>query len=97
MTICGRADGDLNGLHDDALRAAVALFYDQHKQELMSHISEPALLRGAYLARDPFSPPPDITPSEEAAVREEEKLGLWEQTKELKTTIMITACAAITQ
>ena len=87
----------MTSLSDTVIKRHVASLYNQHEQELMSHISHETLVRGASVARDPRGHIDGITPSEWAAVQEEENMGLWKQTKELKTTILITACAAVTQ
>lgn len=60
------------------------------------------LIRGARVARDPRNNTSAETVSgmtgvEEDALRREKTSGPWQQTKELKVTILTTACAAVVQ
>lgn len=59
------------------------------------------LIRGARIARDPRNLSdrgvPGITPAELNAIKQEAKSNFFQQTKQLKVTIMTTACAAIIQ
>ncbi|OJJ29783.1 hypothetical protein ASPWEDRAFT_177523 [Aspergillus wentii DTO 134E9] len=55
------------------------------------------LLRAARIARDPTDHVPGITPAEEKTIRSESESEFYQQTKDLKVTILAMACAAITQ
>ncbi|KAJ9665056.1 hypothetical protein H2201_004922 [Coniosporium apollinis] len=57
------------------------------------------LIRGAKVARDPeaYESVLGLTAEEKAALKREKQLGFWRQTKELRTTILTCAIAAILQ
>lgn len=59
------------------------------------------LIRGARIARDPRNlseiAVPGVTPAELNVIEQEENSNFFQQTKQLKVTIMATACAAIIQ
>jgi hypothetical protein len=82
-----------------------ALFYDRQNHEsvagrkLKNVVDKEVFLRGARLAQDPYNIAgvPGLTNVEADALRFELNLSLLQQTKDLKVTILVTACAAITQ
>ena len=59
------------------------------------------LIRGARIARDPRNlsgiAVPGITAAEFNTIEQEKKSSFFQQTKQLKVTILTTACAAIIQ
>ncbi|BCS19195.1 uncharacterized protein APUU_12023S [Aspergillus puulaauensis] len=81
------------------------LFYDRqnHKkvkgQKLENVVDKEVFLRGARLAQNPNNRLgiPGLTNVEKDALKSERESGLFKQTKDLKVTILVTACAAITQ
>lgn len=83
----------------DELDDDVKAFYE--RVGLGNTIDLDTLIRGARIARDPrnLSQPavPGITSAEINAIKEESKSNFFQQTKQLKVTIMTTACAAIIQ
>lgn len=80
------------------------LFYDRqnHKKDVVgleSVVDKEVFLRGARLAQNPGNIVgiPGLTNVEKDALRFERTSSLFQQTKDLKVTILVTACAAITQ
>jgi hypothetical protein len=78
------------------LRDDVRRFYDDH--ELENVVDVKLLINGALIARDRSNVETcDLTIPEKIAIKDEPRLGLFQQTKELKVIILTTACAAIIQ
>ncbi|KAJ0423941.1 major facilitator superfamily domain-containing protein [Aspergillus carlsbadensis] len=68
------------------------------RQELGKVVDVQLLVKGALIARDPiYIQICDLTEPERRALESEETLGFFQQTKELKVSILTTACAAIIQ
>ncbi|KAI9854474.1 MAG: hypothetical protein M1813_000990 [Trichoglossum hirsutum] len=84
-------------LTPDELNDSVERFHDRHG--LASVVSLDVLKRGARVAQDPslYRTIEGITPPELDALQREKALSFMQQTRELKVTIMTTACAAIVQ
>lgn len=56
------------------------------------------LIKGARIAQEPDNLYTiNLTESEFKAIKDEKESGFWQQSKDLKLTILTTACAAITQ
>ncbi|KAL3494904.1 major facilitator superfamily domain-containing protein [Aspergillus germanicus] len=72
---------------------------DFHERQKLSKVVDVELLvKGALIARDPiYIRICDLTEPEKNALESEETLGFFQQTKELKVSILTTACAAIIQ
>ncbi|KAL4919762.1 hypothetical protein BDW62DRAFT_216674 [Aspergillus aurantiobrunneus] len=72
-------------------------FYE--RQNLENVVGKEVFLRGARLARDPNNKAgvPGLTKAENDTLNLEKTANLFKQTKDLKVTILVTACAAITQ
>ena len=80
----------------DELDDDVKAFYE--RVGLGNTIDLDTLIRGARIARNLSQPAvPGITSAEINAIKEESKSNFFQQTKQLKVTIMTTACAAIIQ
>ncbi|GIC92847.1 uncharacterized protein Aud_009322 [Aspergillus udagawae] len=78
------------------LRDDVHRFHGDHKLEKVVDVK--LLINGALIARDPSNVETcDLTVPEKLAIKSEPRLGLFQQTKELKVVILTTACAAIIQ
>ncbi|KAL4747487.1 hypothetical protein BDW72DRAFT_209619 [Aspergillus terricola var. indicus] len=68
------------------------------RKELSSVVDVELLVKAALIARDRiYMQICSLTEPEKRALESEEKLGFFQQTKELKVSIMTTACAAIIQ
>ncbi|KAK1149741.1 hypothetical protein N8T08_005295 [Aspergillus melleus] len=76
-------------------RADVRRLYENHK-ELRGVIDVNLLTKGAQVAQDGSSAP-GLTDAERETIENEDQLSFLDQTKDLKVTILTTACAAITQ
>lgn len=97
--LSNRGPGDLLG--------DVEIFHQD--QELGKVIDLITLQKGALIARDPGDPllseqdsnghakPLALTPAERSALDGERHSSWYSQTRELRMTILVTACAAITQ
>jgi hypothetical protein len=72
---------------------------DFHQRQKLGKVVDVELLvKGALIARDPiYIRICDLTEPEKNALKSEATLGFFEQTKELKVSILTTACAAIIQ
>ncbi|KAI9040381.1 uncharacterized protein KD926_008338 [Aspergillus affinis] len=79
----------------EELKDDVQRLYDHHK-ELSDVVDVNLLLKGAQVARE-GSGASGLTAAEKQAVENEDQLTFLDQTKDLKVTILTTACAAITQ
>ncbi|KAB8075213.1 hypothetical protein BDV29DRAFT_190429 [Aspergillus leporis] len=81
----------------DELEDDVRNFHKRVKLEGVVDVE--LLIRGARIAQDleNFENVPNITLAEKKAIMDERKGGFLQQSKDLKVTILTTACAAITQ
>ncbi|KAE8136097.1 hypothetical protein BDV38DRAFT_272369 [Aspergillus pseudotamarii] len=80
----------------DELEDDVRKFYDRN--HLQDVIDVELLIRGARIAQEPDNLYTlDLTAAEFKAIKDEKESGFWQQSKDLKVTILTTACAAITQ
>ncbi|KAE8360789.1 hypothetical protein BDV27DRAFT_167456 [Aspergillus caelatus] len=80
----------------DELEDDVRKFYDRN--HLQDVIDVELLIKGARIAQEPDNLYTlDLTPAEFKAIKDEKESGFWQQSKDLKVTILTTACAAITQ
>jgi hypothetical protein len=72
---------------------------DFHERQKLGKVVDVELLvKAALIARDPiYIRICDLTEPEKNALESEETLGFFQQTKELKVSILTTACAAIIQ
>lgn len=74
-------------------------FHERH--DLGTVVDENVLKRGVRVARDPRNLTPQAVPgmtrAEEKTLKEEKDFGIRQQTKELKITVLTTACAAVVQ
>ncbi|KAL3455338.1 hypothetical protein BJX64DRAFT_297732 [Aspergillus heterothallicus] len=78
------------------LEADVRKFHETHK--LAGVVDVELLVKGALIARDRvYINICALTAPEKLALVSEEKLGFFQQTKELKVSILMTACAAVIQ
>ncbi|KAL4942533.1 major facilitator superfamily domain-containing protein [Aspergillus oleicola] len=91
-------------LADEVVSDAALFFQRQNVEGVMGHkledvVDQDVFLRGAQLARDPTNTAgiPGLTKVEKDAHESEGKSGLFQLTKDLKVTILVTACAAMTQ
>ncbi|KAL4796063.1 hypothetical protein BDV19DRAFT_398528 [Aspergillus venezuelensis] len=91
-------------LPDEVVRDATLFYHRQNVDGVMGHKMEDVVdldvfLRGARLARNPLNTAgiPGLTKVEEEAHVSESRSGLSQLTKDLKVTILVTACAAMTQ
>ncbi|THC92709.1 hypothetical protein EYZ11_007816 [Aspergillus tanneri] len=83
--------------YPEDLQRDVEHFYRNH-DGLEDVVDVKLLLKGARVAHDPNNLfLADLTGLERKILDEEDKSGLFNQTKELKVTILTTTCAAITQ
>ncbi|OGM51380.1 MFS transporter [Aspergillus bombycis] len=80
----------------DELEEDVRKFYDRN--HLQDVIDVELLVKGARIAQEPDNLYTlELTPAEFKAIKDEKESGFWQQSKDLKVTILTTACAAITQ
>lgn len=71
-------------------------FYDRNN--LKDVVDLELLVKGARIAQEPDNLYTlSLTPAEFKAIKDEKESGFWQQSKDLKVTILTTACAAITQ
>ncbi|KAF9892110.1 hypothetical protein FE257_002516 [Aspergillus nanangensis] len=69
-----------------------------HRNQLEDAVDVALLIKGARIAQDPRNLSVcQLTSAEKKAIETERKLGFFQQTKDLKVTILTTACAAIIQ
>ncbi|KAL3472112.1 hypothetical protein BJX99DRAFT_266238 [Aspergillus californicus] len=66
------------------------------REERHNVVDKNVFLRGARLARDPTDTA-GLPETEQKTVEKEREKGIFQQTKDLRVTILVTACAAITQ
>lgn len=71
------------------------------RQKLAVVVDLRTLIRGARIAQNPgnarMETVPGLTKAEESALDQEKSSNFFQQTKQLKVTILTTACAAIIQ
>ncbi|KAF7596889.1 hypothetical protein BBP40_011934 [Aspergillus hancockii] len=81
----------------DELEDDVRKFHKRVKLEDVVDVE--LLIKGARIAYDPgnYENVPGMTPAEKKAIHDERKSGFLQTSKDLKVTILTTACAAITQ
>ncbi|PIG80406.1 putative 2-5A-dependent ribonuclease [Aspergillus arachidicola] len=75
---------------------------DVHKFYVRNHLEDVValelLVKGARIAQEPDNLYTlSLTSAEFKAIKDEKESGFWQQSKDLKVTILTTACAAITQ
>ena len=89
----------LRPMTDSQLLTDVKELYNNENEgkELSKYVTLATLEIGAKLVEDPLDVDVARNDYERAAIDNEKDMGLWEQTIELKTTILITACSAVTQ
>ncbi|KAL4802307.1 hypothetical protein BDV18DRAFT_154357 [Aspergillus unguis] len=98
-------DHPLSSRLPDEVVGDAAAFYDRQNSgnavgtKLENVVDKETFLRGAQLARDRTNEAgvPGLTKVEYDALRVERTSNLFQQTKDLKVTILVTACSAITQ
>ncbi|KAH8422339.1 uncharacterized protein LDX57_000096 [Aspergillus melleus] len=82
----------------EQLEVDVRHLYKCHEEELKHVVDVNLLIKGAEVARQPTNVTlPCLNDTEKEALKKEKTLGFFQQTKDLKVTILTTACAAITQ
>ncbi|KAB8275623.1 hypothetical protein BDV30DRAFT_225046 [Aspergillus minisclerotigenes] len=80
----------------EELEDDVHKFYDRN--HLKDVVDLELLVKGARIAQEPDNLYTlSLTPAEFKAIKDEKESGFWQQSKDLKVTILTTACAAITQ
>ncbi|KAE8336673.1 hypothetical protein BDV24DRAFT_178338 [Aspergillus arachidicola] len=84
------------------LRTPEELEDDVHKFYVRNHLEDVValelLVKGARIAQEPDNLYTlSLTSAEFKAIKDEKESGFWQQSKDLKVTILTTACAAITQ
>ncbi|GMG04615.1 unnamed protein product [Aspergillus oryzae var. brunneus] len=80
----------------EELEDDVHKFYDRNN--LKDVVDLELLVKGARIAQEPDNLYTlSLTPAEFKAIKDEKESGFWQQSKDLKVTILTTACAAITQ
>jgi hypothetical protein len=87
----------LRGRTPDELEDDVRQFYERQRPKGLADVVEvEVLVKGALVAQDPKNLA-ELPHAEQKAIRFEHKAGFLQQTKDLKVTILTTACAAIIQ
>lgn len=80
----------------EELKGDVTWFHGNH--ELKEVVDLELLIKGALIAQDIANIETcGLSAPQKRAIKSETRLGFFQQTKELKTTILATACAAIIQ
>ncbi|RMJ22398.1 Sugar and other transporter [Aspergillus sp. HF37] len=94
-----RIKNPLTSRTPDELDKDVQKFYE--RQQLDTAVDLDTLVKGARIARDPWNlsgrAVPGITAAERKAIEQEKDASFFQQSKQLKVTILTTACAAIIQ
>ncbi|KAG2421213.1 hypothetical protein HFD88_000829 [Aspergillus terreus] len=92
-----RLPNPLRGRTPDELEDDVRQFYERQRPKGLADVVEvEVLVKGALVAQDPKNLA-ELPHAEQKAIRFEHKAGFLQQTKDLKVTILTTACAAIIQ